>query len=122
MLKESFFQVLKATLFCVAFLLVYVLVFAFIIRLAQLSSSVIKPVNQIFKVVAVAVGAFIFVKGTKGYLKGAFVGLCATLVSYLLFSVIGGSFAVSLTFLLEILIAVVVGAASGAVAVNLKKS
>ncbi|MGN1061016.1 MAG: TIGR04086 family membrane protein [Candidatus Coproplasma sp.] len=122
MLKESSVQIAKATLFAVVFSLVYVLVFTLIIQLAQLSSAVIKPVNQVFKIVAIALGSLLFIRGQKGYIKGAISGLCTVLVSYIVFSIIGGSFEIGWTFLLEILISVAAGTITGIIAVNLKKS
>lgn len=122
MLKESLLQIAKATLFAIVFLLVYVLFFTLIIHLAQLPSAVIKPTNQVFKVIAIALGVLLFVRGTKGYAKGAISGVAIALLGYFVFAVIGGSFALSVTFLLEILISVIVGLIAGVAAVNLKKS
>lgn len=122
MLKESIIQIAKATLFAIVFLLVYVLFFTLIIHIAQLSSAVIKPTNQVFKVIAVALGVLLFIKGTKGYVKGAISGVAIAVLGYFVFAVISGSFAINLTFLLEILISVVVGLIAGVAAVNLKKS
>ncbi len=122
MLKESLVQIAKATLFAIAFSLVYVLVFTLIIHLTQLQTSVIKPVNQVFKIIAVALGSVLFIRGQKGYIKGAAVGLCTVILSYILFSVIGGSFAIEWTFIVEILTSVAAGAVTGIIAVNLKKS
>lgn len=122
MVKESFIQIAKATLFAITFSLVYVLVFTLIIHLAQLSANVIKPVNQVFKIIAVALGSLLFIRGQKGYLKGAIVGLCTVILSYILFSAIGGSFKISWLFALEILISVAAGLVTGIIAVNVKKS
>ncbi|MGN0806860.1 MAG: TIGR04086 family membrane protein [Candidatus Coproplasma sp.] len=122
MLKESFFQIAKATLVAIVFSLVYVLVFTLIIQLTQLNSAVIKPVNQVFKIIAVVLSSLLFIRGQKGYIKGALTGLTTVLAEYLLFSAIGGSFSISWMFLVEILISVVAGLISGIIAVNLKKS
>lgn len=122
MAKEISLQVIKATLFAVVFSLVYVLVFTLIIYLTQLNQTVIKPVNQVFKIIAIVLGSLLFIRGQKGYLKGIIVGLTAVLAEYLVFSIIGGSFELKWTFLLEILISAVSGLISGIIAVNLKKS
>lgn len=120
--KDTIFQIVKATLAAMVFSLVFVLVFTLIIHVASLSVSVIKPVNQVFKTLAVIVGSFIFIKGDKGLLKGALAGLFSVLCTYVLFSIIGGSFAVRWTFILEILLGVAAGIISGIIAVNVKKS
>lgn len=122
MIKESFVQVLKATLCAVVFSLAYVLVFTLIVHLTQLSSTVIKPVNQVFKIIAIALGSLLFIRGQKGYIKGALTGLTTVFVNYIVFSIISGSFSLSWTFLLEILISSSSGLIAGIIAVNLKKS
>jgi len=122
MRKNAALQVLKATCAAVVFSLAFVLVFTLIIQAASLSSGVIKPVNQVFKIIAIAGGGLLFIRGEKGLIKGAVYGVCAVLVTYLLFSIIGGSFAVSWFFALEILLGAAAGAISGVIAVNFKKT
>ncbi len=122
MRKEAVFQIVKATLAALVFSLVFVLLFTLIIKLANVSAGVIKPVNQVFKTVAIAVGGLLFIRGEKGIIKGAVYGLCAVLLCYVLFSIIGGSFAVRWTFIFEILLGIAAGMISGIIAVNIKKS
>lgn len=122
MLKESSLQIAKATLTAILFSLVYVLIFTLIIQLARLSADVIKPVNQVFKVIAIILGGLLFIRGEKGYIKGALTGLFTVILTYLLFSIIGGSFKVSWIFAIEILIGIAAGAVTGIIAVNVKKS
>lgn len=122
MQKGGIFQIVKATLASLVFSLIFVIVFTLIIQLASVSGGVIKPVNQVFKVIAIAVGGLLFIRGDKGFLKGGTAGLCSVLLSYVLFAVIGGSFAVQWTFVLEILLGVVAGVITGVIAVNVKKA
>lgn len=122
MLKECSLQIAKATLAAILFSLVYVLIFTLVIQLAQLSANVIKPVNQVFKIIAIIIGGMLFIRGEKGYLKGAIAGLCTVILTYILFSVIGGSFSIAWTFVIEIIIGVAAGAVTGIIAVNVKKS
>lgn len=121
MRKEGIFQVIKATLGAVVFSLAFVLVFTLIIQLASLSSAVIKPVNQIFKIIAVAVGCMLFVRGEKGFLKGGIAGLFSVVLTYVLFGLIGGSFDIKWTVVFELLLGIAAGAISGIIAVNVKK-
>ncbi len=122
MYKKAVLQVVKATCAAVIFSLLFALAFTLIIHLASLSASVIKPVNQIFKIIAIAVGGLIFIRGEKGLAKGAVYGVCAVLFTYLLFSLIGGSFAVSPVFAAEIVLGGAAGAISGVIAVNMGRS
>lgn len=122
MLKDNILQVVKATLAAILFSLAFVLLFTLVIQLASLPSSVIKPVNQVFKILAIAVGGLIFIRGEKGIIKGVAAGLFSVLLTYVLFGIIGGSFSVSWTFALELLLGAACGAISGIIAVNVKKS
>lgn len=122
MRKDGVLQVVKATLATVVFSLVFVMVFTLVIQLATVNSSVIKPVNQVFKIIGIAVGGLLFIRGEKGFLKGALAGLFSVLVCYVLFGIIGGSFAVKWTFIFEMLLGIVAGLITGIIAVNVKKS
>lgn len=122
MRKDGILQVVKATLAALIFSLVFVIIFTLIVQLASVKASVIKPVNQVFKIIAVAVGGLLFIRGEKGFLKGAIAGLASVLLSYVLFGIIGGSFAVNWTFALEIVLGSAAGIITGIIAVNVKKS
>ncbi len=119
-MRDNVFQVIKATLAATIFSLVCVLIFSFIIGLFSLSADIIKPVNQVFKIIAIALGGILFIRGGRGLAKGAVYGVCAVLVTYLLFAVISSSFAVSWLFALEIVLGAVAGAISGIIGVNIK--
>lgn len=119
-MRENIFQVIKATLAAAIFSLVCVLIFSFIIQLFSIPTGVIKPVNQVFKTIAIAAGGIIFIRGGRGLLKGAIYGVCAVLVTYLLFALISSSFAVSWLFVLEIALGAVSGGISGIIGVNIK--
>ena len=119
-MRDNIFQVIKATLAATIFSLVCVLIFSFIIGLFSLSAGIVKPVNQVFKIIAIAIGGILFIRGGRGLIKGAIYGVCAVLVTYLLFAVISSSFAVSWLFALEIVLGAVAGAISGIIGVNIK--
>ena len=119
-MRDNVFQVIKATLAATIFSLVCVLIFSFIIGLFSLSAGIVKPVNQVFKIIAIAIGGILFIRGGRGLIKGAIYGVCAVLVTYLLFAVISSSFAVSWLFALEIVLGAVAGAISGIIGVNIK--
>ena len=119
-MRDNVLQVLKATLAAAIFSLLCVLIFSFIIQLFSVSTDVIKPVNQVFKILAIALGGILFIRGGRGLFKGAVYGVCAVLVTYLLFSIISSSFAVTWLFALEIAIGAVAGGISGIIGVNIK--
>ena len=119
-MRDNVLQVLKATLAAEIFSLLCVLIFSFIIQLFSVSTDVIKPVNQVFKILAIALGGILFIRGGRGLFKGAVYGVCAVLVTYLLFSIISSSFAVTWLFALEIALGAVAGGISGIIGVNIK--
>ncbi|HIQ66671.1 MAG TPA: TIGR04086 family membrane protein [Candidatus Coproplasma stercoravium] len=119
-MRDNVLQVLKATLAAAIFSLLCVLIFSFIIQLFSVSTDVIKPVNQVFKILAIALGGILFIRGGRGLFKGAVYGVCAVLVTYLLFSIISSSFAVTWLFALEIALGAVAGGISGIIGVNIK--
>jgi len=102
--------------------LVFVLIFTVIIQLFSLPLTVVKPVNQVFKIISVLAGGLIFIRGEKGLLKGLIYGVIAVVATYLLFGIISMSFSLSWKIILELLTGAVAGALSGVIAVNIKKS
>lgn len=115
------FSIVKGVALALAFSFLCAVIFASILRFAPLPDKVIYPVNQGIKLCAVVLGTLVFVRGEKGWLQGLAIALLFTALSYLAFSAIGGSFALSWLILVELLIAVVAGVLSGALSVNLKK-
>lgn len=119
---NGFFTIVKGLLCALAFALLATVIFACVLQASPLPDSVIYPVNQVIKGIAVALGAVLCVRGEKGWLKGGAVGLLFTALSYLGFSVLGGDFSLSWLIVLELVIALITGALGGAVGVNLRQS
>ena len=97
-----------------------VLIFALVIQFTGLPESIIMPVNQFIKVLAIFIGCFFSLRGSKGWLKGGLVGLIAGGLTFLLFALLGG-FPSGLRILWDLLFCVGVGILSGIISVNLKK-
>ncbi|MBQ7830906.1 MAG: TIGR04086 family membrane protein [Clostridia bacterium] len=115
-----FFTIIKGVLLSLAISFLLAVSFAAILRATVLPDSVIYPVNQTLKALAIAVGALTFVRGARGWLQGGAIGLLTTALSYLAFSAIGGDFSLSWLILVELIIALSVGTLSGIVAVNFR--
>ena len=115
-----FFTIIKGVLLSVAVSFLFAITFAAVLRAAALPDSVIYPVNQTLKALAIAIGALVFVRGEKGWLQGAAIGLLTTALSYLAFSAIGGDFSLSWLIFVELFLALLIGAVGGIVAVNLR--
>lgn len=120
--KNSVFSVIKSAVSALALSLVFATVFAFVLRFTALPYKLVYPINQVLKGAALCVGVLLHIRGEKGWLKGGLCGVLFTALSYLLFSSIGGTFALSWLFLAELLLTVLVGAVSGSLAVNLRRA
>ena len=114
---NGFFSVFKGAGVALALSLASVAILACF----SLPSASVYPIAQTVKVLSVALGTLVFVRGEKGWLKGSGIGLVFTALSYLAFSAIGGDFSLSWLIFVEVLLAAVSGALSGAIAVNIKR-
>jgi putative membrane protein (TIGR04086 family) len=121
-MKTNIFQVIKSAVGAVVVSLLFVLIFTLIIQLFSLSTDVVKPVNQIFKILSIVTGVLIFVRDDKGIVKGGIAGFIAVIITYFLYSAISGTLSISWRFPVEILLGTFSGAISGIIAVNIKSN
>ena len=115
---------LKGTLIAICISLILVLVFAFLLKFTNIPDTVIMPVNQVIKGVSIFLGVFIGMKKSKelGLVCGFLIGLCYTLLAFLVFSILSANFVIDLTLLTDLIFGAVVGAICGIICVNIKKS
>lgn len=118
--KQFVLETLRGMILSTVITLVSILLFALIVKVANLSSSVIKPVNQFIKAISLFLGCFFSVKAGKGLIKGAIVGIVYTVFIYVLFSLIGGN-AFKTGFFIDLIAGALIGALSGVISVNVKK-
>lgn len=111
----------KGILVSVAFVLLGILLFALLIGIFGFSSSVIKPVNQVIKVLSIFCGVMLCVRGGKGLIKGALVGFFSIILTYAVFAFMGGEGLFNVMFVLDLIFGAVIGAISGIISVNVKK-
>lgn len=111
----------KGVLCATAAALLSVLLFALVIKLFSLPSSVIFPVNQVIKAAALLLGCFFGVGREQGLFKGSLIGFFFMFVTYFLFLFLGGMQNFSPFFFLELLFGAVIGALGGILAVNIRK-
>ncbi len=119
---NGFFSIVKGTGLALAISLLATIVFAAVLRSTNVPDKAIYPVNQTIKVLSLFIGVLAFTRGEKGWLKGMGTGLLFTGLSYLAFAALGGDFSLSFMIIAELLLAIVVGALSGIIAVNVKKN
>ena len=115
-------SILKGSLIALSISLVGILFFAFIIKLFGLTDGWIKPINQIIKAVSILIGVFFALKKDKqkGLVKGLMIGLVYTLLAFVVFSILNGSFGIDKSLLTDVLFGAIMGAICGIIAVNLK--
>ena len=67
---NGIFQILKGVGIALALSFLGVIILASVLRFTPLPDGVIYPANQTIKVVSAGIGALLFVRGEKGFLKG----------------------------------------------------
>ena len=97
-----------------------VLVFALLIKLFSIGSSVIMPVNQLIKMAAIFTGCFVCLRPGRALAKGAICGVAVILATYFLFAIVAGEISFGWKNVLDWLFGGVVGAISGIVCAAVK--
>lgn len=113
--------VIKGSLWAVSITLIAILLFAIIIRFTNIPDSFIMPINQIIKVFSILIGTILASKvNPKNGLKMGFtIGIIYSVLAYLIFSLLSMSFSFSMTNIIDLVFAGLIGAISGVFAVNI---
>ncbi|HBW05522.1 MAG TPA: TIGR04086 family membrane protein [Clostridiales bacterium] len=118
--KTDVTDVLKAVLFATLISLALVLIFAIVIRFANVENKVIMPVNVTIKILSLFAGVLLAFKNPQnGLVKGAISGLVYMLFTFLIFSALNGFKDVTFSWI-DLITLPVAGAISGIIAVNIK--
>ncbi len=118
--KKDIFDIVKAVLISTLFALAFVLVFALIIRWANVDDSAIMPVNIVIKLVSIVIGVAIGFKNPQnGILKGAATGLFFMLLTLLIFASLNGFKDVGFNWV-DLISLPIAGGIAGIITVNLK--
>lgn len=119
-LKTDVTDVLKAVLFATLISLAMVLIFAIVIRFANVENKVIMPVNIAIKILSLLIGVMLAFKNSQnGLVKGAISGLVYILFTFLIFSALTAFKDVSFSWI-DLITLPIAGAISGIITVNLK--
>lgn len=121
--KFDILGILKGILISVSISLVCILVFAVILKFADMSQGLVKTINQIIKVISIFFGTYFCLKSTKqyGYLKGLIIGIGYTIIAFLVFSLLDGAFSFSKTLIFDILFGGIIGVICGIFCANIKQ-
>ena len=105
--KNIWFDVIKGALTAFVLSAIFVLVLALVAKIFALPVEILPMINQVLKTVAVLVAVSVNVKCEKFLLKGVLVATIYSLLTLILFVVLGGTFSFA-QFALDWGIAIVV--------------
>ena len=116
-------SIIKGALVALSVSLISILVFAFIMRFVSVADSAIKPINQVIKILSVMIGVFVGLKKSRemGLISGLLVGILYTIIAFISFSILDGSFSFSATLINDLLFGAITGAICGIIFVNFRR-
>ena len=120
--KTKILNIIKGSFWGVAFSLICILIFALIIKFTSISENAIQPINQIIKVLSILFACFVVGKKIKkgGIFVGLFTGMLYTLVAFVIFSILDGSFNLGLNTLNDLTFGGIIGIISGILCINIR--
>ena len=121
--KSNLLKIINSTVISIALTLVFILIFAFIIRFSNLDEKWIFPINQVIKVISLFIGMLIAFKKykNKGLINGIIVGFLYYILSFIIFSFLQGSLVLSIKNLYDLLLTMVMSGIIGVISVNIGK-
>lgn len=119
----GFLNILKGTLVSVSFSLIFILIFALIIRFFDIPDGWIFPVNQAIKLISLFIGITITLKENreKGFLNGLILGVSYFVLSYVIFSILQARINFSISNLYDFVLTSLSGGLLGIIFVNIKR-
>ena len=120
--KTKILSIIKGAFWGVAFSLICILIFALIIKFTSISEKAIFPINQIIKILSILFACFIVGKKVKkgGLFVGLFTGILYTIVAFVIFSILDGSFSFGLSVLNDLTFGAILGMISGILCINIR--
>lgn len=121
--ENIFLSILKGAIIAVAVTLVFILLFALVIKFFSVTSSFIFPINQVIKVISLFVAMLIITKGKKerGLVKGLLLGLAYFVLSFVVFSILQQSFTVEMNNVYDLILTSLMGGIVGLISVHISK-
>ncbi len=116
-------SLIKGALISLSVSIIGICIFAFVLRFLDISIGLIKPINQVIKIVSILIGTIWGLKKVKemGLVSGFLIGVLYTFLAFVLFSALNGGFVFDATLVTDMLFGGIAGAIGGIVAVNFKK-
>lgn len=108
----TFFVIIKSCLIGLVATLIGIIMFALVLKFANLSSTIISYINDIIKTFAMFIMVMCIKRKSneKLLLKSIFAGIIYEVLTFLVFSILNGSFDVNVSFIYDLLFAIIVSA------------
>ena len=121
--ERNIMILLKGSFVAVAFSLIFILIFALLIKYFNIGEKFILPTNQAIKIVSIFMGILVAFNRntTKGFIKGFLIGVIYTILAYLIFSILAKEFSYNMTSITDSLFGGLIGGISGIIVANIKK-
>ena len=120
-IKGCILDVVRAVIVALLCSMILILLVAVVAKYVAMSDTAGTVLNQVVKVLSVAVGCLVGFRNKKyGLVLGLIVGLLFTVLSFALFSLISGKLDFSSITVLDFLLGAAVGILSGVLAVNVR--
>lgn len=105
------FSIAKASLVGVVVSILAVLLFAFVLKFVDLNSGTVSLIDQIIKILSIAVAVFVLSKsnGEGLLIKGIAVGAIYSIFAFIVFSVLNGGINFSVATLTDIVFSAMIG-------------
>ncbi len=107
-------SIFKGVIYAVVLTLILVLVFAMVIKWANLDDTIIKPVMQVIKVLCIFMGTRITIKNATnmGWMYGGIVGMLYMMFTFIIFSLVDGNFVIGFMAINDLIFQTVAGVMS----------
>lgn len=118
-------SLIKGSLIALSISLVGICIFAFILRFIDIDAGMIRPINQVIKIVSILMGVMMGMKNIHemGLISGFLIGCIYTFLAFLVFSLLNGSLHFDASLINDLLFGGIAGGIAGIISVNiLKKS
>ena len=108
----GFLNIIKCSLIGIIVTLIGTVIFAFVLKFADLSSTIISYINDVIKLFSIFIMVVCLKKtgGDRLFIKAIFAGMIYALLCFLIFSILNGGFVLDLSFVYNLLFAVIVSA------------
>lgn len=109
---SGFISILKCVLIGIVSTLIGIVIFSVVLKFADLSSKIISYINDIIKIFSIFIMIMCVKRsnGEKLLLKSLFAGVLYAVLTFVIFSVLNGGFMFNLSFIYDLLFAVIASA------------